>query len=160
MGRYVGATEAARRLGVQRATLYAYVSRGVLERRVGIDGRSSLFDVDELEALATRRRRPPVTPQPSIDVQITTAITALDEDGPRYRGHDVALLSRTSAFEDVAELLWTGELVVGRRWPPPAPAEVARVRAAIDAVAADDSTHRRVAAGLLALAAMSPPGVS
>lgn len=159
MGRLVGAAEAARRLGVQRATLYAYVSRGVLARRVAIDGRSSLFDVDELEALAGRRRAP-VALRPSIDVQVTTAITVLDEEGPRYRGHDVAGLSRIVTFEDAAELLWTGELVPGRRWPAPTRDDVARVRGAIEAIAPGGSTYQRVAAGLLALAATSPVDAS
>ncbi len=48
MTRYVGAAEAARLLGVQKATLYAYVSRGL----VGADGRRRRAHV------AVRRRRP------------------------------------------------------------------------------------------------------
>ncbi len=36
---WLSAAEAARRLGVKRETLYAYVSRGVLRRRHGDDGR-------------------------------------------------------------------------------------------------------------------------
>ena len=59
MATYVGATEAARVLGIERATLYAYVSRGVVSRRTAVDGRTSLYALDELEELAQRSRRPP-----------------------------------------------------------------------------------------------------
>ena len=63
MTQFVGATEAARRLGVQKATLYAYVSRGVIDRRMAADGRTSLYAVDDLEALAGRGRRSPAEPR-------------------------------------------------------------------------------------------------
>ena len=119
MARYVGAAEAARQLGVQRATLYAYVSRGLIGRRVAVDGRTSLYSVDDLEHLArrVRRREAELVPRPSLDVQIVTTVTTLDEDGVRYRGHDVAELARTSSFEQVAELLWTGNLPEKVVWP-------------------------------------------
>ena len=51
MTRFVGAAEAARHLGVQRATLYAYVSRGLVERRLAVDGRTSLYSLDDLDTL-------------------------------------------------------------------------------------------------------------
>ena len=121
---YVGAAEAARRLGVQRATLYAYVSRGLVARRLAADGRTSLYDVSDLETLAGRGRRAPAEPRPSIDVQIVSAVSTLDEDGVRYRGHDVAELAHTRSFEDVAELLWCGELPShAAPWPAPSPAD-------------------------------------
>ena len=41
MTTYVGSTEAARLLGVTKPTLYAYVSRGLVERRTAVDGRTS-----------------------------------------------------------------------------------------------------------------------
>jgi len=105
---------------VQKATLYAYVSRGLVGRRIAADGRTSLYDVSDLETLAGRSRRAPAEPPPSIDVQIVSAVSTLDEDGVRYRGHDVAELARTRPFEDVAELLWSGELPSQTtRWPEP-----------------------------------------
>ena len=130
MARYVGAAEAARQLGVQRATLYAYVSRGLIGRRVAVDGRTSLYSVDDLENLArrVRRRDAEVVPRPSLDVQIVTTVTTLDESGVRYRGHDVADLARTSSYERVAELLWTGTLPDEAAWPPPDPADRALAR--------------------------------
>jgi citrate synthase len=136
MARYVGAAEAARQLGVQRATLYAYVSRGFIERRVAVDGRTSLYSVDDLERLTGRGRRREVDalPRPSLDVQIATSITTLDEDGVRYRGHDVAELARTASFERVAELLWTGVLPDHAVWPSPEPSDVALARRVTRAV--------------------------
>jgi citrate synthase len=128
MTRYVGAAEASRQLGVQRATLYAYVSRGLIERRVAVDGRTSLYSVDDLEALARRVRRRDVPPRPSLDVQIATSVTTIDEDGVRYRGRDIAELARTSSFEAVAELLWTGTRPDRVEWPAPAPTDVALAR--------------------------------
>ena len=119
MTRFVGADEAARQLGVQKATLYAYVSRGLIQRRVAVDGRTSLYSADDLDALLRRARRRDVEPRPSIDVQIVTGITELDETGVRYRGHDVAALARHCSFEQVAELLWTGTLPEAVAWPPP-----------------------------------------
>ena len=121
MSRYVGALEAARRLGVQRATLYAYVSRGLIRRRVAVDGRTSLYAVDDLDQLVARvrRRAGDAVPRPSIDVQIASGITVVEDDGLRYRGHDVTVLARTASFERVAELLWTGVLPDEVGWPPP-----------------------------------------
>jgi citrate synthase len=127
MTRFVGAAEASRQLGVQRATLYAYVSRGLIERRVAVDGRTSLYSVDDLEALARRVRRE-IPPRPSLDVQIATNLTTLDDDGVCYRGHDVAELARTSSFEQVAELLWTGVRPSRVTWPAPELADLALAR--------------------------------
>src|SRR5688500_20206263 len=99
MSRYVGAGEAARLLGVQRATLYAYVSRGLIDRRVAVDGRTSLYAMDDVESLAGRVRRRESEPRPSLDVQIATAVTVLDESGVTYFGHDVAELASTCPLQ-------------------------------------------------------------
>lgn len=101
----VRAPEAARRLGVSTATLYSYVSRGRVRRTVGADGRTSLFDVDELEALRGKHRRPQAPP-PTIDVRIASSVTQLSESGVRYRNTPVAeLVDRP--YEQVCALLWS-----------------------------------------------------
>lgn len=97
---------AAARLGVKPATLYAYVSRGVLRRRQAPDGRRSLFDAVQVEELA-RRGKPRRPPGPG-DLAIESAITALGPDRPFYRGRDVLRTAENQAFEDVAGWLWTG----------------------------------------------------
>jgi len=101
---WIDAATAAERLGVKPATLYAYVSRGVLRRRHGDDGRRSLFSAEEIERLA-RRGRPRSQPP---ELVIESAVTALGADRPYYRGIDALELAGTSGFEPVAEWLWTG----------------------------------------------------
>ncbi|MFG1943075.1 citrate/2-methylcitrate synthase [Nonomuraea sp. NPDC048826] len=98
---WIDAATAADRLGVKPATLYAYVSRGVLKRRH--EGRRSFFDAAEIEALA-RRGRPRGQPP---ELVIESAITALGLDRHYYRGHDALDLARTTTFEATAERLWT-----------------------------------------------------
>lgn len=109
MSTLIGASEAAATLGVTKPTLYAYVSRGLITREVAVDGRTSLYDRAEIAALSKRTRRGPVADRPSIDVQIATAITRLDDDSPTYRGRRVLDLVDTHTFEEVADLLLTGE---------------------------------------------------
>ncbi|MFV0307197.1 MAG: citrate/2-methylcitrate synthase [Desertimonas sp.] len=146
MTRYVGAAEAARQLGVQRATLYAYVSRGLVERRVAVDGRTSQYSVDDIEALGRRGRSRTVAPRPSLDVHISTAITTLDEAGPRYRGREVATLAAAATYEQVAELLWTGSLPDRAEWPAPEPDDIALALGGGPLGA--DPLHRIIGAGL------------
>jgi citrate synthase len=114
----VSAADAARRLGVKPATLYAYVSRGTLSRQRGADGRTSLFDADEIERLARRGR--PRRPAGALDLTVESRITEIGQDGLRYRGHDALGLAVTRSFEDVAELLWTGALPAESRAGGPA----------------------------------------
>ena len=110
--------EAAAILGVTKATLYAYVSRGRLPRTIAADGRTSLFARDEVEQLARRSRRAPTGPRATIDVQISSGITVIDETSLSYRGHDVVALAADHRFEDVAELLWSGDdAEAATTWP-------------------------------------------
>jgi citrate synthase len=100
----VESEEAARRLGVKMATLYAYVSRGLLHSHRSTDPRRSLFDLDEVERLAMRQRGGRRVE--SRLASVTTSLTQLREDGPAYRGVSAVHLARTTPYEDVAELLW------------------------------------------------------
>jgi citrate synthase len=113
--RRLSTAEAAARLGVKPATLYAYVSRGLLGRERSADGRTSTFDPDEVDRLArpgrARRGR-----RPSAELVVPSALTAIDHGLPWYRGLAVPELARTRGFEEVAEWLWTG------RFPDPVPA--------------------------------------
>jgi citrate synthase len=113
-GRRLSTAEAAARLGVKPATLYAYVSRGLLGRERSAHGRTSTFDPDEVDRLArpgrARRGR-----RPSAELVVPSALTAIDHGLPWYRGLAVPELARTRGFEEVAEWLWTG------RFPDPAP---------------------------------------
>lgn len=114
-GEWVDAARAAERLGVKTATLYAYVSRGVLRRRRSADGRRSLFDPAEIEELA-RRGRPRRPPGPA-ELVVESRITVLGDDRPYYRGRDVTDLADSRDFEDVATWLWTGDPEAGSGAP-------------------------------------------
>src|SRR5262249_59429020 len=128
---FLTAAEAARRLGVKPATLYAYVSRGVLSRVRAPDGRTSLFGADEVERLARRGR--PRRPAGVADITVESAITEITGDSLRFRGLDVTRLAVSRTFEEVAGLLWTGEFRSARgpwRAPPAAPGARPPARAA------------------------------
>lgn len=115
------APQVARRLGVKTQTVYAYVSRGHLISERAADGRTSLFDPHDVERLARRGRPRRTSRGPTVDVAIETAITEIDGTHIRYRGLDAVNLSRTSSFEQVATLLWTGLMPpVPPAWPVPA----------------------------------------
>ena len=106
--RLLSTHEAARRLGVKRETVYAYVSRGVLERHPSSGHRASRFDADAVERLAGRARRNDRSG--ALEVVIETQLTAIDPTGRvHYRGHDAVELARFRSFEDVAGLLWDGD---------------------------------------------------
>ena len=57
MTEWIGAAEAARRLGIKQASLYSYVSRGVLTRRRSGADRASMFDASEVAGLARKGGR-------------------------------------------------------------------------------------------------------
>jgi citrate synthase len=103
---WIGAAEAAQRLGIKPASLYSYVSRGVLSPRRGSDGRASLFDAAEIAGLA--RRGKPRRPAALAELVIESELTEISEDSLRFRGHDAISLATSRSFEDVAGLLWTG----------------------------------------------------
>ena len=117
MTEWIGAAEAAQRLGIKPASLYSYVSRGVLTPRRGSDGRASLFDAAEIAGLA-RRGRPRRAPG-GAELVIESELTEISDDRLRFRGHDAISLATSRSFEDVAGLLWTGSFgnaVARDRW--------------------------------------------
>src|SRR6266481_6149420 len=106
MADFLTAAEAAQRLGVKPATLYAYVSRGVLSR--------------------VRARRPAGV----ADITVESAITEITGDSLRFRGLDATRLAVSRTFEEVAELLWTGEFRSAREPWRARPAALLAARAA------------------------------
>jgi citrate synthase len=131
--------EVTARLGVKRATVYAYVSRGYLSSEPSQDGRTSTFDPAEVAGLVARsrpRRRPRLGE--GIDASLVSDVTELRDGAVAYRGHPLAELvapvggGPPPAFEAVAELLWTGRLAPADPWPAP-PAAVRAARAVLSA---------------------------
>jgi citrate synthase len=99
--------EVARRLGVKRETVYAYVSRGLLQRHPASGPHHSEFDPDEVERLAARARRPDRSS--ALEVVVETELTLLEPEGRlSYRGRDAIELARFRSFEEVVALLWEG----------------------------------------------------
>ncbi|TQS41454.1 citrate synthase [Cryptosporangium phraense] len=97
--------EAAARLGVKPATLYAYVSRGLISRVRGADGRASFFDPAELDQMAQQPRSPVAVA--GTGVLIPSAVSEIREQRLWYRGLDACEMARTESFEAVAGWLWT-----------------------------------------------------
>ena len=152
MTEWIAAAEAARRLGVKPATLYSYVSRGVLSRQRGPGGKASLFDPDEVAELARRGR--PRRPPERTGLVIESAITEIAGDRLRFRGQDALGLARERDFEDVCLLLWGGTPGDGG-WRA-APEAVAAGRAAQAALPAGTLPLERLQVIVPALAAADP----
>ncbi len=150
---WIDAARAAERLGVKTATLYAYVSRGVLNRRRSPDGRRSLFDPAEVEELA-RRGRPRRGPGVA-ELVVESALTVIGDDHPAYRGHDAVALAETYEFEDVAALLWTGETGGTGPWRA-IPEAVAAARAAQEGLPPDTLPLERLQVITAVLATADP----
>ena len=158
MADYLTAAEAARRLGIKPAPLYAYVSRGVLSRVRAPDGRTSLFGAEEVEQLARRGR--PRRPAGVADITVESAITEITGDSLRFRGLDATRLALSRTFEEVAELLWTGEFPSRRESGQEAwrarPAALAAARAAQAALPAGTLPLERLQVIVPAMAATDP----
>src|SRR5215472_1658958 len=142
MAEWIGTAEAARRLGIKEASLYSYVSRGLLRRRKAAGARSSLFNAAEVESLA-RRGRPRGGSGPK-ELVIETALTEITDDTLWFRGRSAIELAEHADLEDVAHLLWTGTL----------PAAGAAGAAVADGETTWRATDEAVAAGRAAQAAL------
>jgi citrate synthase len=164
MTEWIGAAEAAERLGIKPASLYAYVSRGVLARRQEPGGRGSLYDAREIARLA-RKGRPRRAPA-GAELVIETAVTEITPEHLRYRGRDVMELAVQRSFEEVALLLWGGDpdteaggwqatpaaLAVGRAAQaalPPRILPLERLQVIVPALAAVIAAGRALIAGMV-----------
>ena len=98
------AAEAAARLGVKRETIYAYVSRGLIDREVASDGRTSLFDPADVDRLRRGRK---LETDGELQTLITTGLTKVDDQTLWIRGHDlIALVIGGLTFTAAVDLLW------------------------------------------------------
>ena len=110
---YLPARDAASRLGISLASLYAYVSRGKLDSRPGADGRSREYRADDIERLIERRRAGRGAAQGAAHSLtwglpvLETRISLIRPHGHYYRGQSAVELARGGAtLEEVARLLW------------------------------------------------------
>lgn len=109
------AEQAADRLGVTVRTLYAYVSRGLLQSQRSPDHRLSLFDAAEVERFARRPQRR-MRPVRTAATSVAWDLTRIESSSLSYRGEDACKLARSHGFEAVAEWLWTGRWEVATEW--------------------------------------------
>jgi citrate synthase len=155
---YLSAREAAAELAISPATLYAYVSRGMIRSEPSSDSRSHRYRAEDIRNL--KERRAP-SPEPrglrSFDADLPvmdSAIATITEDGPIYRGVNCIELAETDTLEHAATLLWdvTGVDPFSHDNCPLVSAEMRAVAAAARDAAPIDRTI-----AVLALAASADP---
>jgi citrate synthase len=137
--RYLTARRAAEELGVSLATLYAYVSRGMIRSeaagRTGRRRRYRAEDVRRLKERKERRRNPDRAVEGALHwgtPVMESAITLITDDGLHYRGQDVVTLASRSSIEEVAALIWTGDPSRSAELFSPDPPRLSpRIRAAL-----------------------------
>jgi citrate synthase len=115
--RFLTAAEATTKLGVRLPTLYAYVSRGLIRSETtGGDSRTRRYnreDVEQLKERKEQRRNPARVAQQALHwgaPVLESALTLIADGKVYYRGYAALKLAATRSFEEVAGLLWTGEL--------------------------------------------------
>lgn len=108
MESYLTAREAAAELNVSRATLYAYVSRGLVASRPAPDGRHRVYDANDVRRLRGRAsgRGPAGRDAAPADPVLASALTLIEDGRLYYRGRDAATLARSMSLETLAGLLW------------------------------------------------------
>jgi len=125
----VPAAEAAALLGVKRATLYTYVSRGLVRCVPEAGTKKNRYvraDLERLKARHDARAGHAAVASGALrwgEPVIDSSVSRVGAEGLAYRGHSaVALAVEGRGFEEVAELLWTGTLPAQPpRWPAPEP---------------------------------------
>jgi len=141
--RYLSAGRAAEELGVSLATLYAYVSRGMV-RSEAVEGkrrnrRYRAEDVRRLKERKERRRNPDGVVEGALHwgtPVLESGITLIDGGGLYYRGRDVVDLAGEKSIEEVAALMWTGdEAMASALFPPEMSGPSRRIRNVVDSVA-------------------------
>jgi len=109
------AADAARLLGVSRATLYAYVSRGFIRSQSSSGStRERTYaheDVERLRRRTEERRAPDKAAARALHWGmpiLESSITLIDGRRLYYRGLDATTLARARSLEEVAAWIWTG----------------------------------------------------
>lgn len=116
MNAFLTAEEAAERLGVSVASLYSYVSRGLLASEPQPGTRRSLYRQEDVERLSRQRRHRRHPEQAVAEALqwgspvLESSLTSIQDGQLFYRGRSVPELARKARFEEVVELLWEGEL--------------------------------------------------
>jgi citrate synthase len=107
--------EVLARLNIKPATLYSYVSRGLIGTAPHDDGRRSLYLRADVERVGSRKRGR-ISRAASAESTmrwgepvLASAITHVTPEGPLYRNRSAVEMARSGAsFESVSQLLMTG----------------------------------------------------
>lgn len=112
---WMSSSDAARALGVSRATLYAYVSRGFVRSEArpsrNRERRYAREDVERLRRRNEERRDPEKAAGRALQWGLPileSSITLIANGRLYYRGYDATELARTRSIEEVASLIWSG----------------------------------------------------
>src|SRR5215203_4503411 len=109
---WLSSKEAARRLSVAPATLYAYVSRGLLRSEGSVGQRERRYRAEDVSRLKRRRevgRKAESIAANALDFGtpvLESSLTLIENGRLFYRGWDAAQLAQGSPLERVAQLLW------------------------------------------------------
>jgi citrate synthase len=114
---YVSSRDALQILQVKPQTLYSYVGRGLIRRRMKPGHRTSYYNREDIHRLKSRSLarsgHGPVAASAMYwgEPVLETSITEITPAGPCYREYLAVDLARSNrSFESVAEYLWTGNL--------------------------------------------------
>ena len=110
--RYLNGAEAAEFLGVKISTLYAYVSRGMIESVNQRQTRERAYRLSDLIRLRNAERGTHKSEGAGFWTApaIRSAVTNITPRGPTYRGQLATELAlNDTAYEQVAEILWDTE---------------------------------------------------
>jgi citrate synthase len=158
-GLYLSAREASSELAISQATLYAYVSRGLIRSEPSPDSRSHRYRAEDVRGL--KERRVP-SPEPrglrNFDADLPvmdSAIATITEDGPIYRGVSCVDLAEKDTLEHTATLLWD-VTAIDPFAADNCPQVSDEMRAIADAARRAAPIDRAIA--VLALAASADPG--
>lgn len=109
----MNAKEACKYLGITPATLYSYVSRGLIRSESTTkDHRIRRYyteDLDQLKLRKAQRGNPDIAAKQALDWGspiLESAITLIADNKLYYRGQDAIELAQNAEFEEVAQLLW------------------------------------------------------
>jgi citrate synthase len=122
MKAFLSAKETADLLGISRATLYAYVSRGLLRSEPVLDDtrerRYRQEDVTLLKRRKEARRDPSQAAAQSLRFGgpiLSSGITLIQDGSLFYKGRNALKLAEHTSLEDIATLLWNGSRDLPRR---------------------------------------------
>ncbi len=162
----IDAAEAAARLKIRRASLYAYVSRGLIRSVVDPgDPRAHLYAAADIAALARRKvrmRRPAAAAATALDwglPVLETRIARIEGGRLSYRGADAVALAGTRTFESVCRLLWDARRADPFRGVHFAPQDIAVWMQIMRSVRARTATDRALALLPLTLDAVPSSGM-